>query len=413
MITVEPEAPQLKRSLSLSLVTLYGIGTILGAGIYVLVGKVAGYAGMFTPIAFLVSALLAAFSALSYAELSARFPKSAGEAVYVHEGLQWRHLSIIVGVTIALSGTISTATLVHGFVGYFEIFFQFPPALVMIVLIVLLASVVIWGISQSVVAAALMTVVEIGGLVMIIWVARDGLVEVPASFPTLVPSLELTAWHGIMLGSIVAFYAFLGFEDIVNVAEEVRNPSRNLPLAIILALVVTTVFYMLVAVVSIMGVPPRELAQTDAPLAMLYTRLTGNSPVVISLISLVAVLNGALIQMIMASRVLYGMSRQGWLPPWLGRVNRHTRTPLLATLVVTGSVTLFSLWLPLLSLAQLTSFITLIIFALINLSLWQIKRRVPVPADIRTIPVWVPVSGFVSSSAFVIYQAAHFLWGEG
>lgn len=409
MTPIRPEPPQLKRSLSLPLVTFYGIGTILGAGIYVLVGKVAGYAGMFTPIAFLVSALLAAFSAFSYAELSARFPISAGEAVYVQEGMQWRRLSVVVGVTIALSGTISVATLVHGFVGYFEIFFQFPPALVMIVLILLLAGLVIWGISQSVLVAALMTVVEIGGLVLIIWVARDGLMELPAELPTMVPPLDVTVWHGIVLGSIVAFYAFLGFEDIVNVAEEVRNPRRNLPLAIILALVVTTMFYMLVAIVSVREIQPAELAQTDAPLAMLYTRMTGNSPVVISLISLVSVLNGALIQIIMASRVLYGMSRQGWLPSWLGRVNRYTHTPLLATLVVTGMVMLFSLSLPLLSLARLTSFITLVIFALINLSLWQIKRRIPQPAGILIIPRWIPIFGFFTSSGFVFYQAGFFL----
>ena len=116
----------LKRSLTLPLVTFYGIGTILGAGIYVLVGKVAGFAGMFTPFAFLLASILAALSAVSYAELSARFPKSAGEAVYVQEGLGWRQLSIIVGVTIVLVGTISVATLVHGFVGYFQVFFAVP-----------------------------------------------------------------------------------------------------------------------------------------------------------------------------------------------------------------------------------------------------------------------------------------------
>ena len=394
----------LKRSLSLPLVTFYGIGTILGAGIYVLVGKVAGFAGMFTPVAFLLASFVAALSAFSYAELSARFPKSAGEAVYVQEGLGWRKLSIIVGVTIVFAGIISVATLVHGFVGYFQVFIDTPVVVVIISLTLLMGLVVAWGINESVIIASLMTLLEIAGLVLIIWVARESFSLLPARWPEMVPPLELAAWGGIVAGSFIAFYAFIGFEDIVNVAEEVRNPHRNLPRAIVIALVVTSLFYFTVAVVSILSLAPAELARTDAPLAELYQSVTGRQPVVITIISLVSVLNGALIQIIMASRVLYGMSRQGWLPPRLGQVNAVTRTPLLATGIVTGLVLLFALWLPLVSLAKLTSFIILIVFALINLSLWQIKIRAPQPEDIRTVPLWVPIVGFFFSSAFVLYQ---------
>ena len=402
----------LKRSLSLPLVTFYGIGTILGAGIYVLVGKVAGFAGMFTPFAFLLAAFLAALSAFSYAELSARFPKSAGEAVYVQEGLGWRHLSIIVGVTIVLVGTISVATLVHGFVGYFQVFFSVPAVLIIIILTLLVGLVVAWGINESVIIASLMTLLEIGGLVLIIWVARDSLVDLPQRWPEMLPPAELAAWGGIAAGSFIAFYAFIGFEDIVNVAEEVRDPHRNLPRAIVIALVVTSLFYFAVAIVSVLTVAPAELAGTDAPLAMLYQQVTDRQPIVITFISLVSVLNGVLIQMIMASRVLYGMSRQGWLPPFLGQVNAVTRTPLLATSIVTGLVLLFALWLPLLSLAKLTSYIILIIFTLINLSLWQIKLRAPQPEDVRTIPLWVPVTGFFFSAGFVLYQTGVFILGK-
>ena len=411
MQVVRPESPQLKRSLSLPLVTFYGIGTILGAGIYVLVGKVAGYAGMFTPVAFLVSSLLAALSAFSYAELSSRFPKSAGEAVYVQEGLGWRRLSIVVGVTIVLVGTISVATLMHGFVGYLQVYFTLAETPVIIALVVIMAAVVIWGIGESVIIASLMTLVEMAGLIMIIWVARDSFDQLPQRLPEMLPPFELSAWGGIILGSILAFYAFIGFEDIVNVAEEVVDPRRNLPRAIIIALGITTLFYFLIAMVSIITIPPLQLATSDAPLAMLFRKVTGQSPVAITLISLVSVLNGALIQIIMASRVLYGMSRQGWLPPLLGQVNRYTHTPVLATLIVSGTILLFALTLPLVSLAKLTSFITLIVFALINLSLWRIKLRAPQPKDIHSIPLWVPVLGFFASSGFVLYQLQHVLAG--
>ena len=168
------------------------------------------------------------------------------------------------------------------------------------------------------------------------------------------------------------FMPSFGFEDIVNVAEEVKQPERNLPRAIIIALVTATFFYMLIALVSIMMISPQQLASSDAPLAMLYQHATGQPPTVIVFISLASVLNGALIQIIMAPRVLYGMGRQGWLPARFGMVNGLTHTPIVATFLVGGLVLVFALMLPLLSLAKMTSFITLIIFSLINLTLWRI-----------------------------------------
>ena len=409
MSYVPSKQKRLKRSLSLALVTFYGIGTILGAGIYVLVGKVAGYAGMYTPVAFIVALLLAAFSAFSYAELSGRFPISAGEAVYVHKGFNSKILSIIVGICITFAGAISVATLLHGFVGYLQVFIDVQEAIVITVLTLILGLIVAWGINESVIIAALMTLIEIGGLLLIIWVARENYTDLPVRLPEMLPKAESSIWIGILMGSFIAFYAFLGFEDIVNIAEEIRNPGRNLPLAIVISLVIVTLLYLAIAVLVTLVLPPVQLAQTDAPLAMLYSHVTGQSPVIITVISLVSVMNGALVQIIKASRIIYGMSRQNWLPSWLSRVNTRTRTPLPATLVVIGIVLLFALTLPLLSLAKLTSFITLIVFALVNFSLLQIKRQAPEHQGIFTVPLWVPLTGFISSSCFVLYQIYYLL----
>ena len=394
---------QLKRSLSLPLVSFYGIGTILGAGIYVLVGKVAGYAGMYTLFSFLIASILAGFSAFSYAELAVRYPKSAGEAVYIQQSFGRPFLSKLIGLMIVFVGVVSTATLVHGFVGYLNVFVQWPAWWVIIGLIAIMLLVAIWGIGESVIIAALMTVGEIIGLLIILWVARDGFSLFPTKVAETLPPMDTTIWAGILVGAFVAFYAYIGFEDIVNVAEEVREPQINLPRAIIISLVVTTVFYLAVALVSIMMMPPAQLAQSDAPLALLYQITTGQHPTVITIISLVSVLNGALIQIIMASRVLYGMSRQGWLPKQLGMVHPRTRTPIIASLIVGGLILFFALILPLLSLARLTSFVTLIIFALINLALWRLKRCSDEKSTF-TVPLWVPVLGFICSSAFVLFQ---------
>lgn len=395
------ESISLRRSLSLPLVTFYGIGTILGAGIYVLVGKVAGVAGTLTPVAFLLSSVIAAFSAFSYAELSARMPRSAGEAIYIEAGFGIQRLSLIVGLMIVLVGVISTATLVHGFAGYLQVFIDLSDWLVIVAVTLLMGLIVAWGISQSVTIAVIMTLFEMGGLLMIIWVAGDSFALVPEKLPELLPEFELSVWYGILLGGFIAFYAYIGFEDIVNVAEEVIEPERNLPRAIILVLVITSLFYLLVTLVSILAIAPERLSRTDAPLALVYQHATGREPIAITLISLVSVVNGALIQIIMASRVLYGMSRQRWLPASLGYVHPRTRTPLVATLVVTALILVFALLLPLLSLARLTSFVSLTIFTLINLSLWRIKRRGQNDYHGFHVPQWVPLCGAVISLLFL------------
>jgi amino acid transporter len=401
----------LKRSLTVSLVTFYGVGTILGAGIYALVGKVAGYAGMYTPIAFILALILAAFSALSYAEFSSRFPLSAGEAVYIYKGLNSRALSVFVGICICLASVTSVATLLLGVVGYLSVFIVFSDLLIIVCMGLLIGLIVSWGISESVILATIMTLIGMAGLMLIIWVARDSLNLLPTRLHEMTPAFKFSVWEGILLGSFIAFYAFLGFEDIVTVAEEVRNPQRNLPIAIILALVITTLFYIGISVVCVLSIPPVQLAQSDAPLAMLYSNITGHSPIAITLISLASIFNGALIQVIKTSRILYGMSRQSWLPSWLGKVNARTNTPVYATFFATGSVMLFALYLPLLDLVKLSSFITLFVFALINFSLWRLKVREPIVEGIFTIPCWIPVVGFFSSGSFVLYQLFYLLTG--
>lgn len=212
-----------------------------------------------------------------------------------------------------------------------------------------------------------------------------------------------------MLGAFVAFYAFIGFEDMVNVAEEVKQPRKNLPRGIILALLITTSLYFVVALVSVVAVNPRVLAQQTAPLAYLYQHLTERDPWMIAIIGVGSIVNGVLIQMIMASRILYGMSRRRWLPGWLGVVHPRTRTPVNATVVVILLVLGFALWLPILSLAELTSFISLSIFSLINLSLVRIKQRGERSPGLN-VPVWVPVCGCAFSLMFLSYQLVRWWW---
>lgn len=398
------KSPTLRRSLSLPMVTLYGMGTILGAGIYVLIGEVAGVAGPRAPLAFLVAAVLAGFSAFAYAELSSRFPKSAGEAIYIQEGMGWRWLSIVVGLMVILVGMVSSATIAKGFVGYLHVFIQVPEPLALSILVIILGLIAWWGIRESVFIASVFSLVEVFGLLLIIWVGWDCIDKLPAMWAEVKSNTDGRFLPGVLLGAFLAFYAFIGFEDMVNVAEEVKQPRRTLPVAIILVLLLTTLLYVAVSLVAVLAVPPAELSGQGAPLAYIYEINTGRKPVIITFIGMFAVVNGALIQIIMASRILYGMSRQGWLPAVIGSVHPMTHTPHIATLLVIGGILAFALWLPLVTLAKTTSFITLLIFSLINLALIRVKLRDPCPEGVKVYPLWIPVAGLIANMVFIGYQ---------
>lgn len=387
----------LKREVGLGLFTLYGAGNIIGAGIYVLVGKVAGDAGLLAPFAFLVAALVAVFTGLSYGELGARFPVSAGEAVYVQRAFGVRALSMAVGLLITLAGLVSAATMARGFVGYFNVFMAAPAGLIILLNVVVLTLVAARGIRESVLVAAFLTVIEAGGLVWIIAVAAPNLVELGGFAAADVVPLTGVAWQGVLGGAFLAFFAFIGFEDMVNIAEEVKRPRRTIPVGILLAFAFSSVLYLLVALVSVVTLPPAVLAASDAPLAAVYSAATARSPLFLSLIGLVAVTNGALIQIIMASRIFFGMSRNGWLPEILGHVDPRTRTPVLATLIAGGLVLVLALALPLVSLAKTTSAMVLAVFTLINLSLLRIKRSDPDPPDVWVLPFAIPLIGAIAS----------------
>lgn len=392
----------LKRSLSLLQLVLYGLGTTIGAGIYALVGKMAGIAGYHAPVSFLVASILAALTACSFAELSARFPRCAGAALYVKEGFSSERLSFVVGILVISAATVSAAALINAFTGYLGEFIELQRTTMIIVLALVLGAIAAWGISQSVTIAAAVTLIEIGGLLLLVVVSHSGIADLAERWQEMVPAFDSASWYGIFAASFLAFYAYTGFEDMVEVAEETRNVRRNLPLGIMLTLGITTLLYMAVMVTAVMAMPPGELAQSEAPLARLYEHYTGSNATIISLVALVAIINGALIQIIMVSRVLYGMSSRKLLPSMLSLVNRRTQTPLVATAFTTSMVLLLALAGDLASLAEAASLIILIVFSLANAALLLVKRKQPKPEGLIVFPVIVPLLGFVVSAGFVV-----------
>ncbi len=401
-------ATGLQRSLTLPLVTLYGLGVTIGAGIYVLIGATAGVAGMFAPMSFLLAALVMLPSACSFAELVGRLPVSAGEAAYVRHGLRSDVLATATGLLVVTVGTVSAAAICVGSVGYVQYFLALPDAVLIIGIVILMAAVAAWGIMESVTFAALFTIIEIGGLLAIIasgvFSEAVPLNELHRIIPT---TFDATALSVVFSAGLLAFFAFVGFEDLVNVAEETKTPAKTLPLAIFLTLGIATVLYMLVTAIAVLSVPVEELAAAKAPLTLVFERVTAAPPAIITAIAIVATLNGVIVQIIMASRVIYGLAKLRSLPQALGTVNPVTRTPLRATALVAVLVLLLALLFPLQGLAVMTSRITLVIFTLVNLALFQIKRSgEPAPANAFVVASWVPIVGIVS--CIVLLLGEHF-----
>jgi amino acid transporter len=324
----------------------------------------------------------------------------------VQEGFGRTWLSMLVGALVLFAALASAAALANGFAGYLRLFVDLPPWLAIVAALLALGALAAWGIHESARVATAATLIEIGGLLLVLAVSGEGLLALPQRLPELAPPLQASAWPGIFLAAFVAFFAFMGFEDMANVAEEVVEPERTMPRAILWALGVATVLYLLVALAAVLTLSRAELAGSAAPLALMYAKATGREPVFIGVIALFAVANGALVLLIRAARVLHGMSVRGWLPAALGRVHPARRTPLAATAAVTLATLALALALPLVSLARATSAAILVVFVLINLALLRIRRRAPAPPGVRTYPAAVPLAGCVLSLLLLAYQLA-------
>ena len=393
--------PALRRRLGLPLLLLYGVGITVGAGIYVLIGAVAGHAGVYAPWSFALAAAAMALTVGSYAELSTRFPVSAGEAAYVRAATKSRAASTAVGLLTLLIGIVASATVSLGAAGYIGEYVALPRGVIAGAVLIALGAVAAWGILESVLIASVFTLIEVGGLALIVVAGLQAGVPVAAVLTT-PPPLEPAVLSGIGYASLLAFFAFIGFEDLANVVEEAKVPHRDIPRAMVLTLIGSTLLYLLVAAIAVAAVPPEALAASPAPLALVMRSLTGASPLLISLIAIVATLNTILAQLSMAARVIYGMAKQNDLPAALGAVHARTGTPVVATALVVGATLVLALTVPFERLAEGTSLATLAVFAMVNLSLLRLRARAePSPHPHVRVPVWVPAAGLATCLSMI------------
>lgn len=404
----------LRRVVSTRMLVLYGVGNIVGAGVYVLIGKIAEPAGYLSVLAFLIAALVAFCAALSYAELAARFPVSAGISVYLHEAFKAPRLSTIMGVLLVVAGTVSTATLLKGFSGYLHMLVPLPPLLIMIGVVIILLIITLKGIKESVHAAGLLALVEIGGLLFlmgsILLAKPDTFMNFGTHFMGSLQAIDTAMLAGIISASFIAFYAFIGFEDMVNIAEEVKDPQKAFPKAILIAMLVVTFLYVIVAMVTLGVLSPGQLGASNAPLAAAYQTATGLHPGIIIIVSLMATLNGIIVNMVMGSRFLYGLANRGWLTPWFAKVSKNS-VPARGLIVVAVVALLCGFLLPIEQLAQTTSLLLLFVFLAVNMSLIIIRRRDSAQSrKLRISPPFMPWLGTVASGLLLIGQFVVIVW---
>ncbi|SFH77759.1 APC family permease [Albimonas pacifica] len=412
-MTDASSAPGLQRRLGFWLLMLYGLGVMVGAGIYVLIGEVGGRTGLLAPAAFLLAALVAAPTAMSYAELAGRIPEAGGEVAWLRDAFGLSLLPPVAGLLIVGGATLSAAAVIQGGAAYLWALTPLPADLKALIpytwlippLIAAMAVAAVWGVVESMVVAAVLTLVEVSGLLLAIWAGfeapptaewRDGL-------PGAVEHLGgLGGAASALAGaSLLAFFAFIGFEDMVNMAEETHDPGRTMARAILAALAITAVLYALVAAAALHALP-------SALMATMYDPLTGvvraGAPALVPVIALIggaAALNGVLAQMVMGARILYGTGRRHPRLALLARVAPGRGTPWVATLLMGALVTGVALLVPLGPLAAGSAGVLLAVFVGVNLALVVLRRKAPAPDGAWTAPFWAPWAGMALSAAAV------------
>ncbi len=410
----EKNEPGLKRNISLFQAVMYGVGLILGAGIYVLIGDVAGVAGNAMWISFVIAAIVATFTGLSYAELTSMFPKSAAEYVFVKNAFGNNLAAFVSGWLITFVAIASAAAVAIGFAGYLASFVpQVPPILSAVALIAVLSAVNFIGIRESVWMNTTFTLIELAGLAIVIAAAvllgsftEVDYYELP---PAVSGSFSLSV-GAILAAAGLVFFAYFGFENLANISEETKNPTKTIPRALVLSIVITTVIYIAIAVSAVSLAGWEELSLSEAPLALAAEKAFGKTGVtVLSAIALFATSNTVLMMLVAGSRIMFGMARDRAMPAALGRVHPATRTPWIAiatTMTVTIAVIVLSGG-SIFVVANIAVFVIFMVYALVNMSLIWIRYKQPSLERPFKSPVrigWFPVLaglGFVTSIAML------------
>lgn len=386
----------LKRVLGLGEATFYGVGIILGAGIYALIGKAAGLAGNSLWLSFFIGAIIATFTGLSYAELSSLFPKAASSYIYVKNAFRNKNLAFLTGWFFLFTAIIAASAVSLGFAGYLQSLFKIPLLIAAPFLIILMSLVSYLGIKESSFFNILFTLIEAIGLLIIISIGFLFGNILNLNFFETAKGLE-----GLLAASALVFFAYLGFENVANLAEETKNPKRNIPLALLLSILITTILYILTAISSVSLVNWKELSISLAPLSLVFSKVFEGKEFILSYIALFATTNTVLISLITASRMMYGMAKDKSLPKLFSKLSKR-RTPTYSIIFIGIISIIFALIGEIEIVANATSLLALVIYSLVNLSALILKFKIPLKNYGFKLPLTfkkfslIPFMGFLS-----------------
>ncbi|BBX17703.1 amino acid permease [Mycolicibacterium duvalii] len=407
----EAEPTRLARKITGPLLFLFILGDVLGAGVYALMGVLSEEVGGVLWAPMVLALLLALLTAGSYAELVTKYPRAGGAAVFAERAFKKPLISFLVGFSMLAAGVTSAAGLSLAFAGdYLATFVDVPVIPAALVFLALVAALNARGISESLKSNVVMTMIELTGLLIVIAVVAimigrgGGDVSRVGQFPE-----DTTPALAILGGAIIAYYSFVGFETSANVVEEIRNPTRVYPRALFGSLITAGVIYALVGLASAIALPSEDLAQSSGPLLEVVSATGVGVPEwLFSLIALIAVANGALLTMIMASRLTYGMAVQGLLPGGLATVLPNRRTPWVAIVATTVVAMLLTLTGDLSTLAETVVLLLLFVFTSTNVAVLVLRRD---PVDHDHFRVWtaVPVLA-VGSCVLLLTQQSATVW---
>lgn len=403
-----PPTATLKRAITGSMLTLFILGDVLGAGVYALAGVIAGEVGGAVWVALLVALGFALLTAGSYAELVTKYPHAGASAVFAARAYKSPLVSFLVGFCMLAAAVTSAAGLSLAFAGdYLAAFVDIPAHVAALIFLVVIGLLNARGIRESLSANLVMTTIELSGLLLVIFAAAWFLRTGEGDFSRVVEfKAGVNPAFAVLGAALLAFYSFVGFETSANLAEEIRDVRKTYPRALFGALIIAGAIYMAVAVGAAVVMPVEQLANSTAPLLeVVKASGLGIPPQLFAFIALIAVANGALLTMIMASRLAYGMAHQGLLPSLLGGVLPERRTPAVAIVATTAVAIVLTLTGSLATLAQTVVLLLLFVFISTNLAV-LVLRRDKVAEDHFRVPTWVPVLGVASCLLLMTQQDA-------
>ncbi len=394
---------ELERSLSLWQITLMSVGVILGAGIYVVIGEAAGLAGNMVWLSFVLAAVVASFTGLSYVELASRFPTAAAEYTYVEQSFGKR-FAWVTGWMIIAGSIIGSATVALGFARYLSAIINTPVITTALIALLIIGLVLFLGVQETASVTILFTLIEAAGLIIVIFIGLP-------SFGSVDYTQMAEGIQGLLQAGVLIFFGYIGFEGITRLANETKQPEKTIPKAILISLVVTTILYILVGLATVSVVHWSDLATSKAPLALVAQQVFGEqSFLALSVIALFSTFNTSLAMLLSGSRIVYGMAEQRGLPQIFTKVNSKTKSPWVAIIGVVLASLLFLFIGDVATVANLTNFTIFVVFIIVNATVIFFRYKKPIesgfktPGSIGKLPI-LPVLGIVTT-LFLLFNVS-------